>query len=221
MKYRIFICLIFLSYFAIGQDINVDLNTRNRAAEVANKAIENIQKQDYKAAIPLLTKAISIDTTLRKPYLYLYTLATNREEFRDSALSLLQKAKKIFQQDDEISYYIGEIYKMQGDLNRAMMEYSMAIAYSKMNGSDFYLVPHYYFNRATISLKKNRFSSAIIDYSYAIQLKPDYTAAYVNRGISLFQAGKKDDACTDWKSAMDAGSGEATEYWERNCKVKK
>ncbi|NOU59461.1 tetratricopeptide repeat protein [Marinifilum caeruleilacunae] len=220
MKYGILMGMILLSYFAVGQEMSVDLKKRNQAAEIANKAIVNIQQQNYEAAFPQLTRAISIDTTLRKPYLFLYTLATNREEYRDSALCLLQRAKKIFQQDDEICYYIGEIYKMKGDLNRAMMEYSMAIAYSKMNGADFYLVPHYYFNRATISLQKNRFSSAIIDYSYAIQLKPEYTAAYVNRGISLFQAGKPEDACTDWKTAMELGSGAATEYWERNCKEK-
>lgn len=191
---------------------------RNRAITTGNMAITKIQEQKYQEAIPLLTKAIKLDSTIRKPYLYLYTLATHCEEFRDSALNLLVKSKKIFERDDEICYYIGEIYKMKGDLNRAIMEYSMAIAYSKMNGSDFYLVPHYYFNRATISLKKNRFSSAIIDYSSAIQLKPDYTAAYINRGISLYQSGKKEDACSDWKAAMDAGSDQAGQYWEKNCK---
>jgi len=220
MRFKITVLLLFAHYFSSAQDLNTNLYRRNEAAEIANKAIENIQQQNYDEAIPLLTKAISIDSTLRKPYLYLYTLASEKEEFRDSAMMLLQKAKRIFKQDDEICYYIGEIYKMQGDLNRAMMEYSMAIAYSKMNGSDFYLVPHYYFNRATISLKKNRFSSAVVDYSYAIQLKPEYTQAYINRGISLFQSGKKEDACSDWQSAMDFGSDAAKQYWERNCQEK-
>lgn len=220
LKILLFFLLIFMYSSAISQQKTITGEERNMAIDMADSAIRNIQKQNYDAAIPLMVKAISLDSTLRKPYLYLYTLATEKEEFRDSAMMFLQKAKQLFQQDDEICYYVGEVYRMQGDLNRAIMEYSRAIAYSKINGSDFYLVPHYYFNRATILLKKNRFSSAVVDYSYALQLKPEYTQAYINRGISLFQSGKIEDACSDWKSAMELGSDTAKQYWEKNCQGK-
>lgn len=222
---RSFITLLLIlmlnQYTVIAQERNVTGAERNLAIDLGNRAIQKIQAQEYKAAFPLLTQTIKLDSTLRKPYLFLYTLASHCKEYQDTALVLLQKANRLFQEDDEISYYIGEVYKMKGEMNRAFLEYSKAINFSKKNGEDMYLVPHYYFNRASISLQKKRYSSAAIDYSYAIKLKPEYTAAYVNRGICWFQMGKKEDACTDWKSAMDLGSEYAKQCWEKNCSEKK
>ncbi|WP_321280663.1 hypothetical protein [Marinifilum fragile] len=215
------ICIVFITTVTFAQKRDVTGAERNLAIDIGNKAIEKIQNQEYKAAFPLIKQTIQLDSTLRKPYLYLYTIASKCEEYRDSSLCLLNKAYSLFQEDDEICYYIGEIYRMKGELNKAFLEYSKAISYSKKNGEELYLVPHYYFNRASISLQKKRLSSAVIDYSYAIKLKPGYTAAYVNRGICWFQMGRKEDACTDWKSGMDLGSDYAKECWEKNCEEKK
>jgi len=98
-----------------------------------------------------------------------------------------------------------------------MAEYSMAIAFSKINGEDFHLVHRYYFNRANICLGKNMISTAVLDYTYALNLKPDYGAAYANRGICFYKMGEKDAACKDWKQAVKLGISQSKEYVKRNC----
>ncbi|RXQ97547.1 hypothetical protein EO244_01275 [Ancylomarina salipaludis] len=123
----------------------------------------------------------------------------------------------IFQQDDEICYYLGELYNLKGEVKRAMAEYSMAIAFSKINGEDFHLVHRYYFNRANICLGKNMIGTAVLDYTYALNLKPDYGAAYANRGICFYKMGETESACKDWKQAVILGISQAEEYVTKNC----
>ncbi len=169
--------------------------------------------------IKFIVEAIAIDSTNRNSYLQLYRVGMNDSTRVDMAISILQKSKNIFQQDDEICYYLGEMYNLNGEVKRAMVEYSMAIAYSKINGEDFHLVHRYYFNRANICLGKNMISTAVLDYTYALNLKPNYGAAYANRGICLFKMGEKDAACKDWKQAVKLGISQSEEYVKRNCKT--
>ncbi|MGZ2371115.1 tetratricopeptide repeat protein [Ancylomarina sp. YFZ004] len=219
MKIKLIAVLLFLigNFGAFAQEYKVSIVDKNKAIVLTNQAIEKVKADQVDDAFKLLVEAIAIDSTNRNSYLQLYRVAMNDPKRTDIAISILQKSKKIFQQDDEICYYLGEIYNSKGEVKRAMSEYSMAIAYSKLNGEDFHLVPRYYFNRANICLGKNMISTAVLDYTYALNLKPDYGAAYANRGICLYKMGEIEAACKDWKKAVKLGISQAEEYVKRNC----
>ncbi len=202
---------------ASAQEYRVSLADKNKAIVLTNQAIEKVRDDKVDDAFKLLVEAISIDSTNRNSYLQLYRVAMNDSARVAPAISILKKSKKIFKQDDEICYYLGEMYNMKGEVKRAMAEYSMAIAFSKINGEDFHLVHRYYFNRANICLGKNMISTAVLDYTYALNLKPDYGAAYANRGICFYKMGEKDAACKDWKQAVKLGISQSKEYVKRNC----
>ena len=218
LKIAILFSFLLIQFYAVCQEYNVTGESLNKAINISERAVELINNQNVEEALPLLNQAIEIAPSLREPYLYYYRIALTNSKHLDFCIDKMKKAKQIFQEDDELCYYLGEMYRKKGELKRAMVEYSTAIAYSKKNGEDFYLVPHYYFNRANISLKNNLFNSAVLDYTYAIKLKPNYGIAYVNRGICWFQKGDKESACKDWQSAVDLGAMQAEEYLERNCK---
>ncbi len=221
MKLKLIILFVLLAgQFAVfAQEYNVSLESTNKAIALTNQGMIKLKDNLMQDAFDLLIEAISTDFTYRNPYLQLYTVAMNDSTKIDTAISVLQKSKKIFQQDDEICYYLGEMYKAKGEVKRAMAEYSMAIAYSKMNGEDFYLVHKYYFNRANICLEKNMISTAVLDYTYALNLKPDYGVAFANRGICFFKMGEIDAACKDWKQAVSLGVSQSEEYIGKNCKT--
>lgn len=223
MKLKLVI-ILFLLISKLGvsaQEVyQVSLADKNKAILLTNEAIKMVQADMTDDAFKLLVKAISIDITNRNSYLQLYTVAMNDATHIDTIIPILQKSKKTFQEDDEICYYLGEIYKLKGEVRRAMAEFSMAIAYSKKNGEDFHLVHKYYFNRANICLAKNMISTAVLDYTYALNLKPDYGSAYANRGICLYKMGETEAACKDWKQAVKLGIGQSEEYLKRNCNSK-
>ena len=106
----------------------------------------------------------------------------------------LIKAKAIFEEDDEICYYLGNIYQNENNFQKAIAEYSLAIKYAQKNGEDFGLVYAYYQNRASCYLKINECSKSIPDFTYALKLNPDNGAIYANRGIAYYKTGKKTEA---------------------------
>ncbi len=219
LKFVIILFLLISKFGAFAQEYTATGESLNKAMKLTEQAVGLLSEQNFKASFPLLLKAIETEPTLREAYLRLFTVAMNDSIQIDTIIPILQKSKKIFQEDDEICYYLGEIYKLKGKMKRAMYEFSMAIIYSKKNGEDFYLVHKYYFNRANICLAKNRISTAVLDYTYALSLKPNYGSAYANRGICLYKMGEIEAACKDWKQAVELGISQSEEYIKKNCKL--
>ena len=59
---------------------------------------------------------------------------------------------------------------------------------------------------------------AINDLNKAIQLKPDFAMAYLNRGISYLNIGKKDEACIDFSKSIELGFQPATDFYIKYCR---
>ncbi len=55
------------------------------------------------------------------------------------------------------------------------------------------------------------------DYSMALDLKPDISDAWLNKGIALLNSGRTDDACHDFRKSFNLGNKKATEYISRYC----
>jgi tetratricopeptide (TPR) repeat protein len=92
---------------------------------------------------------------------------------------------EIFEEDDEMSYYLGNILQRENRIAEAINAYSDAIAYSKINGEDYPLVWAYHFNRGNCFLKSNQFEKAIPDYTYAIGFSPDNPDISYQQGLLL------------------------------------
>lgn len=220
LKFKIILVLFaFLHFDSFCQvEYIVSFNDRNIAIKLTNEAIKNVKEEKSDEAIDKLFKAISIDSTYRETYLILFQTVSLKPSNSGRVMKALIKGKRIFEEDDELHYYCGEIFRLNFDYDNAILEYDFATKYAKTNGEDFYLVPYYYLNRANCYMKKNNLSKAIEDYNYLVNLKPDFLAGVTNRGICYFKLGKKDEACKDWKNAVDKGYGNANEYYSKYCK---
>ena len=110
-------------------------------------------------------------------------------------------------------FYKRGIRKRQsGDINGAISDYSRAIDIDATFFEAFY-------NRGNAkSFGLRDFSSAITDYTKAIQLKPTderIAAVYANRGISKIQLKDVKGACFDWRKALSLGE-RRTNKWIRS-----
>jgi len=61
--------------------------------------------------------------------------------------------------------------------------------------------------------KHNPFSSQ----NNAIELNPDYSDAYSNRGISKENLGDLNGACKDWRKAASLGDSNSAKWVEDQC----
>jgi Flp pilus assembly protein TadD len=74
-----------------------------------------------------------------------------------------------------------------------------------------------YVDRANSFFVSKSWEWAIKDYSMSLDLKPGNSEVWLNKGISLLNAGKADDACHDFRRSFALGNKRASEYISRNC----
>ena len=208
------VLLILIAPICSGQ---MDLSTINQPIELLNQANTAIENGEYEEAVPKLIAAIRLNPKLREAYLSLNSACSHTNQ--TSVLkSYLIKAKTIFEEDDELCYYLGNIYQNENNYSKAIQEYTKAIQYSKKNGEDFELVYAYYQNRAGCYLKTNEFAKAIPDFNYALKLNQENGAIYANRGIAYYKTGKRAEACQDWRKASKMGISSAAIYVRKYCR---
>ena len=74
-----------------------------------------------------------------------------------------------------------------------------------------------YFNNGLEKMKNGDFSDAIVDYTKAIKIDPNYVSAYSNRGISKENLGDLDGACSDWRKAANLGHTNSKKWVANQC----
>lgn len=182
----------------------INFDNYEKSLNLNMSALGDIKNNEYNSAIPKLLKAIALDSTNRHAYINLYSAYSQLNQ--DTLLvPFLEKAKLIFQEDDEIFYYVGNVYHKTEALNNAITNYDSAIIYSKINGEDFLLVYAYYLNRGICFYKQAQYEKALEDFSYALKLKKNSSAIYANRGNTYFQLKMVNEACLDWRKAKELG----------------
>lgn len=214
-SFRLFFTVVLATPVLVFGQTNV--NEINKPIELINQANQNIEDANYEQAVQELIAAIRLNPNIREAYLSLNTACSHTNQ-NAILKSYLLKAKTIFEEDDEICYYLGNIYQNENNLPKAIQEYSLAIKYSKNNGEDYELVYAYYQNRASCYLKANEFAKAIPDFNYALKLNQENGAIYANRGIAYYKTGKRTEACQDWRKATKLGISSAYAYVKRYCK---
>ena len=214
---KICLFLVFLSATIPTVFSQTDLSEINKPLEYVEQANKDIENGDYEQAVQKLIAAIRLQPKLRDAYLSL-NVACSYTNQNAILKSYLQKAKTIFEEDDEFCYYLGNLYQHENNLSLAIKEYTLAIQYAKKNGEDYELVYAYYQNRASCYLKNNEYAKAIPDFNYALKLNQDNGAIYANRGLAYFKTGQRSQACLDWKKASQLGISSASTYIKRYCK---
>jgi tetratricopeptide (TPR) repeat protein len=205
---------ILMPLLSAGQEkvYNLTFESRNGCIKLTNQAIKLIDEKKYAEAIPLLTKAISLDSVYRPTYLQLYKAYMLNKNYTGNTIDYMKKAKRVFSEDDEICYFTGDCYRVANDYANAIAEYNQAIALnSKAEENSFYF--HlYYYNRGVCYMKTNKIDLAITDFSKALEIKPDHANSLLSRGVCYQMLKRKKEAIADWKKAQDLGNPIANNY---------
>lgn len=195
------------------------IELHNKAIDLVELANTAIDEQDYNLALSQLNQAYQTDSTLRNIFIAYYHLYYDVENTAEQIVSL-KKAISIHYDDDQFYYYLGKSYLQQNNLDSAIVKFSKAIEYSKINGEDFELINDYYASRGICFLKKEKYAKSISDFSYAIKLNEFKTSAYANRGVAYYQLNQKSKACESWKKAFEYGEMSVEAYINKFCQAK-
>lgn len=212
-----------LEYFQQSKQINQSISRSVDTLSTFNAALTALQLKKEDLTIQYLQELVSAGVKSTEIYSMLITLYIDQKEF-DRAEAVLNRAKRINQND--INVIISEVnfYIAKGDLNKSKEALERAIQQNPTN-------PVLYFNIGANYdqlMSKNEqmsddermtyYKQAEQAYLKAIELKPDYFdaiynlgALYYNEGLRLFNLAQ---SITDFRLYAEKEK-EFLEYWSQ------
>jgi tetratricopeptide (TPR) repeat protein len=128
----------------------------------------------------------------------------------DKALLDVEKYLSLYPADKTALSMAGKINSVSGDNLNALKYFSENLRLHP-NDSECYV------DRADSYFISKSWEWAIKDYTMSLDLNPGNSDVWLNKGISLLNTGKKDDACHDFRKSFSMGNKRASEYISRNC----
>jgi tetratricopeptide (TPR) repeat protein len=134
----------------------------------------------------------------------------NKTGETDKALSDIAKYLEIYPESRTALSLAGKVTAKSGDNLKALEYFSKNL---KLHPND----PECYIDRADSYFVSKTWDLAINVYSMSLDLNPENSDVWLNKGISLLSSGKVDDACHDFRRAFSLGNKRVTDYLSRNC----
>jgi tetratricopeptide (TPR) repeat protein len=128
----------------------------------------------------------------------------------DKALTDIDKYLEIYPENRAALSLAGKVEAISGDNLKALEYFSKNL---KLHPND----PECYIDRANSYFASKTWDLAIKDYSMSLDLKPGNSDTWLNKGISLLNSGKVEDACHDFRISFRLGNKRVTDYISRNC----
>ena len=128
----------------------------------------------------------------------------------DKALNDIGKYLEIYPENSAALRLAGKVEVKSGDNLKALQYFSENL---KLHPND----PECYMDRANSYFISKSWDMAINDYGMSLDLKPENSDAWLNKGIALLNSGKTDDACHDFRIAFRMGNKRVADYISRSC----
>lgn len=181
----------------------------NQTTAYNNKGIVLASQNKYKVAIQNFTKSISLNP-------YQIDAYVNRG-FANYKTGNFEKAKldlnKVFDNNsgnEQFMYILAQCEYRTTNHEKSLKLLSRLIDKSALNLKAIYL-------RAIIYAKNDNYNKAIADFTSIINLNPNFSDAYLNRGNSYFFLNDIENACKDWNKAKNLGNKNAGEMLGKYC----
>jgi len=128
----------------------------------------------------------------------------------DKALTDIEKYLEIYPENRAALSLAGKVEATSGDNLKALEYFSKNL---KLHPND----PECYIDRANSYFISKSWDLAIKDYSMSLDLKPENSDTWLNKGIALLNSGKVEDACHDFRRSFSLGNKHVADYISRNC----
>jgi len=161
------------------------------------------QNKNYRAAINVIAKAISINNSVSHYYGSLGNAFKELEEF-DAAIKCYQQVLTLDPNSADAYYNLGIVLKKQGKFTEAITCYQRVLTLNSR------YAPAYY-NLGNVFYEQKKFTQALTCYQKALAINPNYVSVYYNSGV-IFETQKnlaKAIECYQQVLAMDSNHVES------------
>lgn len=128
----------------------------------------------------------------------------------DNALRDILKYLELYPENKAAISFAGKVEAVSGDNLKALEYFTNNL---KLHPND----PECYIDRANSYFVSKSWDWAIKDYSMSLDLKPENSDVWLNKGIALLNSGREEDACHDFRKSLFLGNKRASDYISKNC----
>jgi tetratricopeptide (TPR) repeat protein len=172
-----------------------------------NRGMFYLQKGFYQEALADLTKAIELNPNVADVYFYRGNIQLLLEEY-SKALEDYHQAIVLSPNNSEYYRQRALAYTIMGSIDKAKLDLEIAeIEKNKLETLQNEL--------GLDEFSKNSFQKAIDHFSQFIELNSHSAIGYQNRGSALYQAGKLEEALSDYNEAICLDPAQAEVYQMR------
>ena len=150
--------------------------------KLIEKAILEIEKQNYIVAIEDCNKAIELDSTFIDAYYYI-GIANNENQDYDTAIGFFKKTIDLNSKYAKSWNNMGFSFEKLGQFDKAIDSYKKAVGFESN-----YALAHY--NLANAYKHEKQYENAIESYKKATEIEPSYATAWLFMGYAYLE--KKD-----------------------------
>lgn len=210
--------IILLSFFLISTSLLAQQGKKQlvfTATGLTEQAQKFLDQAEYDKAIEFCDKALKAASIYREAYIVKHKAYEEQGASAATKIENLKAAQKISLEDEELAYYLGKIHQKGARFDDAIAAYTNAINFSPEDSEFRYF---YFFSRGSTYVKKHKNEEALADFTEALKLRPESTAALVNRGFCYYNLKEKTKSCADWRRARELGSNQVNSYISQYCK---
>ena len=131
------------------------------------------------------------------------------------------KAQKVNTTNPKIPYFLALVSAAEKDYIQADNYFDQTQAIFDTQKEWDLVTENFYFIYATNALKNKDYPKAIINFTRSIEINPDNSLSFLNRGICPGKAGDLKEGCQDFKYAYDLGDSKAKDLIIKYCPVTK
>lgn len=217
-RFEWLIALFIVLCNSVNAQVTVDtsVDNYNLSVKYLREGKDLFEKGNYDEAIAKMESSIKLNPGLKDAYYAMYNVALESGNY-EITKTYFNKAKSVFEDDDEIIFYLGQLYQKEKNYTKAFLEYNQAIAYAKKNGEDYPVVSDYYANRGICYLRQKKYTEALADFDYSIKLNEMKKGVYANRGFALYKLKRLNEACKSWSKAYELGQTSTKKYIDKYC----
>jgi tetratricopeptide (TPR) repeat protein len=164
------------------------------AIESYNQGISLFNNKDFNGAKRSFDKAIELDSLFTKAF---YNRAVCKTDLKDYTGAISDFTKNIFLDStatDRPYYGRAKVYYLTNNKDAALNDYLKASEKNRLNADACYFAGGIYF-------EKENYQKAIIQFTNAINIRPDFAEAYHDRGSAKRLLGDNPGAIADYKEA--------------------
>ncbi|TDM00053.1 MAG: hypothetical protein C4K58_02060 [Flavobacteriaceae bacterium] len=182
------VCLFTL---VLAGSLSMAQNSKKTAAKYYNNGVEYGNSKNYSSAIRSYDKAIELNPNDAIAYINRGAAYGYRGEY-DKAMSDFNKALTI-NPEVSLGYTNRGIIKMDANVSKSV-------------------------DKANVLYASGNYREAALAYKSVLSVDPENVSALNNLGNAYFKMNEKSEACIQWEKAMNLGSENSKNNFEKACR---